>query len=90
MKNLYLEPLSITLTELSLKISVSRKAVSKIVNEQKSVTPEMAIRLAKFFDTTPNVWLNLQQEYDLWKVKNSGVDLDIQPHSTPRMYLCSV
>ena len=88
LKNLYLNPLSITLTELSARIGVSRKAVSRIVNEKKSVTPEMAIRLSKFFDTTPDMWLNLQRNYDLWEVRNSGINLDIEPYAGAHTQLC--
>lgn len=84
LKNLYLVPLSLTITEISTRIGVSRKALSKIVNEQKSVTPEMAIRLSKFFETTPDMWLNLQKNYDLWKVLNNGIVFDIQSVSSIR------
>lgn len=62
----YLEPLGITLTELAEGLRVSRKTVSKIVNEHGSITPDMAMRLSVAFDTTPDLWLNLQKNYDLW------------------------
>jgi len=45
---------------------VSRKTISKIVNENGAVTPDMALRLSRAFDTTPELWLNLQRNYDLW------------------------
>lgn len=66
LKRLYLEELNITVSELAEKIGVSRKAISAIVNEHKSVTPEMAMRLSKAMGTTPKLWLNLQSNYDLW------------------------
>ena len=47
-------------------LGVSRKTASKIVNERGSITPGMALRLSRAFNTTPNLWLGLQQEYDLW------------------------
>ena len=53
LKEDYLLPLSLTLTELSGRLNVSRKTLSKIVNRKSSVTPEMVLRLARFFDTTP-------------------------------------
>lgn len=62
----YIEPLKLTITGLAERLGVSRKAVSAIVNERKSITPEMALRLSKAFDTTPELWLNLQKKYDLW------------------------
>lgn len=68
LKNFYLKPLSLSVTQLSEKLDVSRKTVSNIVNEHKSVTPEMALRLSLAFGTTPDFWLNLQKKYDLWRV----------------------
>ena len=70
LKNLYLTPLSLSITRLSEILGVSRKAVSAIVNQRKSVTPEMALRLAQAFGTTPDLWLNLQKNYDLWYAAN--------------------
>lgn len=74
LKNLYLEPLEISVTKLAEAIGVSRKAISQIINEHKSVTPEMAIRLSQAFpNTSPQFWLNLQNNYDLWKVRQEKV-----------------
>ena len=47
-------------------LGVSRKTLSKIVNGKGSVTPDMALRLSRALDTTPELWLNLQKKYDLW------------------------
>lgn len=65
-KRLYLEPLSLSVSKAAAALGVSRKTLSKIVNERGAVTPEMALRLSKTFHTTPQLWLNLQQFYDLW------------------------
>lgn len=73
-RNLYLKPLSLTITDLADSISVSRKTVSAIVNERKSVTPEMALRLSQVFDTSPDLWLNLQKKHDLWCAMNANND----------------
>lgn len=71
LRNMYIEPLNLTVTKLSGALGVSRKAVSAIVNEHKSVTPEMALRLSRAFGTTPEFWLNLQKKHDLWHAMNS-------------------
>lgn len=63
----YLEPLDISVTKMAEILGVSRKTLSNIVNEHKSVTPEMALRLSKALNTTPDLWLNLQKNYDLWR-----------------------
>jgi antitoxin HigA-1 len=69
-KRQYLDPLGLTVSDLALALGVSRKTLSKIVNERGAVTPEMALRLSKAFSTTPEMWLNLQQNYDLWYVRS--------------------
>ena len=62
----YLEPLNISVTKMAEILGVSRKTISNIVNAHKSITPEMALRLSKALNTTPDFWLNLQKNYDLW------------------------
>ena len=66
----YLKPLSITIQDMAAILGVSRKTLSKIINERGAVTPDMALRLSRAFDTTPELWLNLQNNYDLWHVAN--------------------
>ncbi len=66
LKRHYLEPLSVAISDAAAALGVSRKTVSKIVNERGDVTPDMALRLSKAFRTSPELWLNLQRNYDLW------------------------
>jgi antitoxin HigA-1 len=68
----YLKPLSITINKLASTLVVSRKTLSKIINERGSVTPDMALRLSRAFETTPDLWLNLQKNYDLWQAENAS------------------
>jgi len=72
LKRLYLEPLGVTVVGLSKALGVSRKAVSTLVNERARVTPQMAVRLSIALGTTPELWLNLQQNYDLWHVQREA------------------
>ena len=69
LKRLYLEPLSLSVSDLAKALKVSRKTVSKLVNERGSMTPEMALRLSLAFETTPQLWLTLQQNYDLYVIE---------------------
>lgn len=69
LKELYIEPLNLTIAEVAKGIGVSRKSLSEMINGKYGISTEMAIRLAKAFSTTPESWLNLQQQYDLWKTK---------------------
>jgi len=66
LKEDYLKPLSITIQDMASILGVSRKTLSKIINGNGAVTPDMALRLSRAFDTTPELWLNLQKNYDLW------------------------
>lgn len=74
LKRQYMEPLSLTGSELAVTLGVSRKTLSKIVNERGGVTPDMALRLSKAFTTTPELWLNLQRNYDLWEAAHKSND----------------
>jgi addiction module HigA family antidote len=70
----YLTPLSLTVSELALNLGVSRKTLSKIINERGAVTPDMALRLSRAFETTPDFWLNLQKNFDLFLAETSSND----------------
>jgi addiction module HigA family antidote len=62
----YLEPLGLSVSALAEALGVSRKTLSKIVNERAGVSPDMALRLSRALNTTPDLWLNLQRTRDLW------------------------
>ena len=68
----YLTPLELTVTDAANGLGIARKNLSAIINRRAGISPEMAVRLSEAFDTTPDLWLNLQANYDLWKIKKSG------------------
>jgi antitoxin HigA-1 len=70
----YLLPLSLTIKGMADMLGISRKTLSKIINERGAITPDMALRLSRALDTTPDLWLNLQQSYDLWKAGNASTE----------------
>ena len=72
LRELYLKPLAITVTAAADALGVTRKHVSAIVNGRAPVTPDMALRLAAAFGTEPELWVNLQAQYDLWQVGRSA------------------
>ena len=72
LKELYLEPLGITIADFAAGIGISRKTVSAIVNGHRRVTPEMAVRFAMALPTTnADMWLNLQNALDLYEARQS-------------------
>ena len=62
----YLEPLNLTQQKLADAIGVTRVRINEIILGKRSVTPDTAFRLAKFFNTTPDFWINLQMNVDMW------------------------
>ena len=66
LKELYLEPLQLTITNAARALGVTRNALSELVNGHSGVSTQMALRLGKSFGTTPELWLTMQQNYDLW------------------------
>lgn len=63
---LYIKPLNLNLQKLADRLGISRNTLFKIRSCQASVTPAIALSLADAFDTTPQLWTNLQTNYDLW------------------------
>lgn len=66
LKEMYLNPLGVTITALADNLGVARKTVSQLINGHMGVSGEMALRLGKAFNTTPELWLNMKRNYDLW------------------------
>ncbi|MDP2970267.1 MAG: HigA family addiction module antitoxin [Deltaproteobacteria bacterium] len=69
-----IEPLNLSVTEAANALGVTRKTLSALLNGRSGISPEMAIRLSKVFGRTPEGWLRLQLQFDLWKTEQS-VDL---------------
>lgn len=65
LRDLYLEPLEMTPYALAKRLNVPRTRIERIVAEKTGITPDTALRLAKFFKTSPELWLNMQASYDL-------------------------
>lgn len=61
----YLVPLNLKPYTLAKKLHVPRTRIERLVAERTPVTPDTALRLAKFFDTTPQFWMNMQTAFDL-------------------------
>jgi addiction module HigA family antidote len=61
----YLVPLGMTANALSIKLRVPASRINEIVRERRGITTDTALRLARFFNTTPQFWLNLQMSFDL-------------------------
>lgn len=65
----FLKPMGISQHQLAMRIRVPATRIGEIVRGKRSITPDTALRLARFFDNSPEFWLNLQQMHDLTKAK---------------------
>lgn len=68
------EALGLTVTDAATALGVTRKTLSAVLNARSGISPEMALRLSKVFGRSPEAWLRLQIQYDLWQTENK-VDL---------------
>jgi len=78
LRDLCLEPLGISVTDAAKALGVARKTLSSILNGHAGISPEMAIRLSKAFDTSPESWLNHQVQYDLWEAEQHAKGLRVK------------
>ena len=69
--------LKITISETANRLFISRQHLHRILNGSHPITAEMALRIAKFTNQKPSIWLKLQQRYDLWHAeKRLRTELD--------------
>ncbi len=74
-KRVYLEPNDIGSNELARQLKVSPGLMSRIINEKTGISPEMALKLSKVIGRSPESWMMMQDNFDLWQAKQV-VDLD--------------
>ncbi len=78
----YLKPMGISANALSLGLRVPATRIGEILNERRRITPDTALRLAQYFGTDAQSWMNLQTSYDLKVATNrhgSKIIRDVQP-----------
>ena len=84
LKNMYLDPLRLTVTETAQGLGVSRKQLSALLNQRAGVSPEMAVRLSEAFSTTAEFWTGLQMQFDTWNAEQNVSRKDIV-HFYPKL-----
>lgn len=76
---LYLEPLGLSPIALAKRLHVPRTRIERLVKGETALTVDTAVRLAKFFRTTPEYWMNLQRAWDLARARDTIDVSDITP-----------
>jgi antitoxin HigA-1 len=73
-----LEPFGLSVTEGAKVLGGSRTTLSRLINAQAGVSPDMAIRLARAFGATPDIWIRMQAAYDLAQARKNEDDIKVE------------
>lgn len=75
LKDAVIDALGLTVTAAAAHLDIDRITLSRLINGRAALSVEMALRLSKALNTTPNLWLNMQQNYDLAQARKGKFDL---------------
>ena len=78
-----LEPLGLSVTRAAQGLGITRQALSDLVNGKSGVSVDMAIRLSKAFGSTPETWLGVQMDYDLWQAQARAENIEVERFEIP-------
>lgn len=70
-QEVYLTPNEISGREIALQLGVAASTLNRVLNEASGVSPEMALRLSKALGRSPESWLTMQHNYDLWQARQT-------------------
>lgn len=85
----FMKPLGLTVNKFALELHVPATRIGEIVHERRRITAETALRLARYFHTNAEFWLNLQNFYDLEVSRRSGKASEIERQVSPAPSLAS-
>jgi addiction module HigA family antidote len=71
-RDTYIEPFDLSIRSLAESLGVSPSTLTRVINTRSGVSPEMALRLSKALGQSPESWLAMQHNYDLWVAKKSA------------------
>jgi addiction module HigA family antidote len=78
-KDALIDGANLSVTEAAEKLKISRTALSRLLNGHANISPEMALRLSKLFNTSIEMWINIQAQYDTWKISQFSKKIFIEP-----------
>ena len=78
-KDALIDGAGLSVTEAASKLGVSRTALSRILNGHAGISPEMSLRLSKLLRTSIEMWINIQAQYDIWKVSQIASKIKVKP-----------
>lgn len=80
----FMKPLGLSANRLALELRVPVTRISEIANERRGITAETALRLGRYFGTSPEFWINLQKNYELSVARTQtlkAIEKEIRPRS---------
>jgi antitoxin HigA-1 len=83
----FMKPLGLTMNKLALDLHVPVTRIAEIVHERRGITPDTALRLARYFNTSARFWLNLQTTYDVEVAEDTlarKIEREVQPAESAR------
>lgn len=81
----FLKPLALSQNRLAIEIGVDARRINEIVLGKRSITADTALRLARYFNTSPQLWMGLQSQYDLDVAEDNlaeRLDRDVRPYAS--------
>lgn len=78
-KDTLIDGAKLNVTEAANRLGVSRTALSRLLNGHSGISPEMAVRLSKLLNTSIDMWINLQAQYDTWQISRIAHKIKIRP-----------
>jgi addiction module HigA family antidote len=85
----FMKPLGLSMNKLALDLRVPVTRIAEIVHERRSISTDTALRLGRYFNTTPVFWMNLQVRHDLEVAEDElahQIVRDVHPMETPAIY----
>jgi addiction module HigA family antidote len=80
----YMKPLKLSINRLAMDLHVPVSRIGEIIHQARGITSDTALRLARYFETSPEYWLNLQMKYDI-EVTQRQAHKEIQRDVRPRL-----
>ena len=81
-KDALIDNTGLSVTKAAERLGVTRTTLSRLLNGHAGISPEMALRLSKLFQTTIESWLNLQLQYDVWLIGKKANKIRVKPLKT--------
>lgn len=79
LKETLINQTKLSVTETAERLGVSRTALSRLLNGHAGISPQMAMRIARFFNTSVEMWINLQANYDVYVIKKTKDHFHVVP-----------